>query len=194
MPNPLVCPCDSYEFVFRDSWFTRVQNVDNYAMLQEFYKQVIMDPCNIWMFPHFSNLYVLVASYASDELCKPGERTWKQILSPEQYEVLRCNHQMIIGYMHVDATNIRFGDEEYHGLTFIDTRVRGEGLAAYMLFAYLIEQQKVLIPFEIVPDAENYWKRYLDEIVGDEVGMDDMPIYVRNNPYDNLKLDYHKYV
>lgn len=180
MSNDVMNGRDSYDFVFRDSYFARVHEMDNYAMLEEFYKQVIVDPCNRWMFPNFSNLYVLVASYESEKLCKPGERTWKETLSSAQYDVLRSNRQMIIGYMDVDATDRRIEGIDYHGVNYIDTRVRGEGLAAYMLDAYLMEEGKRLIPLEIVKSAEKYWERYLDENVA--------YMYVRK-PNGNWKLD-----
>jgi hypothetical protein len=138
-----------------------------------------------WMLPHFSNLYVLVASYGSEQYSKPNERTWKQILSSEQYEFLKRNGELIIGYMMVDDTKQSTNTDivDYHFLEYIDTRVRGNGIAAFMLYAYFDEKETILIPLEILHSTETYWQRYMDEF---DIDAD---MYVRESPHHRLKLE-----
>lgn len=188
MSNKLMRPCKSYEWVIRDSLFTRIQEVKNCTILQEFYEKVIMEPSGTckWMLPHFSNLYVLVASYGSEQKLKPSEHTWKQILSSEQYEFLKRNGELIIGYMMVDDTQQSTNTDivDYHFLHYIDTRVRGNNIAAFMLYKYFDEKETILIPLEIMSSTETYWQRYMDEF---DIDAD---MYVRESPHRNLKLSY----
>jgi|TARA_Y100000389_G_scaffold170178_1_gene176986 hypothetical protein len=167
MPQDLIRPRRSYDFVVRDTQFVRIQDIGNsirFEVLQEFYEQVIANDYGKWMFPRFSHLYVLVASYGSEQYCKPEERTWKNLLSSEQYEFLKCYDNLIIGYLMVNENTPRTDTDEYHLLDFIDTRVRGLGLAAYMLSTYLDETQSCLIPLKIIHSAEKYWQRYMDDM------------------------------
>lgn len=185
MPQDLIRPRRSYDFVVRDTRFVRIQDIGNsirFEVLQEFYEQVIANDYGKWMFPRFSHLYVLVASYGSEQYCKPEERTWKNILSSEKYEFMKRYDNLIIGYLMVNENTPRTDTDEYHLLDFIDTRVRGLGLAAYMLHTYLNETQRYLIPLEIIHSSENYWRRYMDD-------MDlDPDMYCRERPCDHLKL------
>jgi hypothetical protein len=126
----------------------------SYKVLDEFYDNVIKTQPNSWR-KEFSKIFVLVANNNSPT--RPYERHWKDIL----WQFIEKYQYLIVGWMCFESN---MTSDEYEFISYIDTRVPGEGIAYFMMHSYYIRFDKMPLPFEIIENAVIYWKMYFVEL------------------------------
>ena len=143
----------STDWIITDCYFQQIETLTNIRteVLTEFIDNVLYKlPHTTTLLKDFSNIYVLLANLASEELVQKGEKIWEKIMNKDQHTVLKKNNKMIIAYMLLDDNN---------GIKWIDTVVRNNNLAKHMMERYYIKHGIRLKPNEIIPSAEGYWKK-----------------------------------
>ena len=65
---------------------------------------------------HLSDIYVLVASSSSQKWLKDGDKTWKEIMKKDEYDILEKNREFIVAYMLVTEKA-----QNYHTIDWVDT-------------------------------------------------------------------------
>ena len=138
------------EWVIRDSYFGRIRELPTFnTTIKQFVDDVIYNHPNFEiLLKHLSDLYVLVASIASDDMIRDGEKSWRDLMKPEEYDVLKENNCMVVGYMMITEK-----DEKTHFIELFDTVVRGNNLGAFMMSKYEKIKGVVPVPKEIIPTA-----------------------------------------
>lgn len=150
----------SVEFVIRDAHFGKIADLphSDTRFLKQFISSVVFNhPNDDILLKRLSDVYVLVASIGSDGLRHPGEKSWESIMKPKDYDILKENRHMVIGYMLVTRK-----DKNTHYIDLFDTVVRGNNLGAVMLDRYETLESLAAIPQEIIPSAAKYWAKVFD--------------------------------
>jgi hypothetical protein len=151
-------------FVIRDALFDQVKNLSflHEEVYKEFYNNVINNHNNYTsLFTNVSNIYALVAMNGSNMLTRIDEEKWSNILSDSQYKFLQKYGALIIAYMDLDDT---MSSDNYKFINFIDTRVPKKGLAYFMMRKYFNREDRILLPYEIIPSASKYWQAYFEKM------------------------------
>ncbi len=146
-------------FVIRDCFFSKVKDSPiNQSALKEFITNVIFShSLQSVLLKNLSDIYIIVAHNDSDSLTEPNEKKWSEILSVDQYEILKANKYYVIGYMYVTED-----DNVY--IEYIESRVRGYYIGKYMIDSYDMnynDLNKEIFPREIIESTVMYWKSYL---------------------------------
>jgi len=159
--------------VIKGAGFRQIK--DCHQIKGETIKQFIDDvvykhPC--WMsilLQNLSDIYVLVANLYDEcdlkdglyDECdlKDGEKTWKEIMKKEDYDILKKNKTLIIGYMMVSE---RSSTPNVHYIDLFDTIVRNYNLGEVMIGKYYDINEVLLWPKNIIPTSAKYWANVLD--------------------------------
>ena len=158
----------STEFIFGDAKFGPIQSMD---LGKETLKKFMSDhidphPTYSRLLSNLSNLVVLVASIGSDGIVEDGEAKWEDIMGEEQYQFLKENRELIVGYMSMEE------DDDKKNLTYIkmcDTALRGNDILKYMIDRYKKEKKiPDVLPYIIPSFAAGYWKKYFNQVYGIE--------------------------
>ena len=162
--------------------------------IKQFIDDVILKHPN-WniLLKNLSDIYVWVACFHSQTYLKPGEKSWQDIMSSEQYAILKKNKELVIAYMLVEEKNDRI-----HYIELFDTVVRHHNLGALMITKYEEERDcKVkLIPKDIIPSSAKYWAKIFGfDVFDDESGAIDKSVvdkYIESNNIsrDDIFWDY----
>lgn len=113
---------------------------------------------------NLSDIYVLVANFGYQKFLHPGEKSWKEIMNEEQYDMLEKNDELIIAYMWIEKQ-----DEDVHYMGLFDTIVRNNNLGYHMINKYENLHEVILLPHEIIQSSAKYWAKILDVL--DDKGM-----------------------
>ena len=149
------------ERIIKEAWFQKIKDM-NFLYedtIKQFIKKVVYKHPNcLVLLKNFSDIYVLVASFSSQTLLKPGEKSWKEIMNKKQYDLLEKNGTLVIAYM---LANEKY--ENIHYIDLFDTVVRNNNLGYHMINRYEKERDyKVrLIPQYIIITAAKYWAKIL---------------------------------
>lgn len=161
--------------------------------IKQFIDDVILKHPN-WgiLLKNLSEIYVWVAWFDSQKYLNPGEKSWKDIMTPEQYAILKKNKELVIAYMIVEEKS-----EHIHYIDFFDTVVRHHNLGDLMINKYEDQREnKVkLIPKNIISTSAKYWAKIFLFDVFDETGAIDkssIDEYIDSNNIDrnDLSWDY----
>lgn len=126
------------------------------------------------LFAEYSYMYILVAHGPPDRASEPYEKSWKDLLNPEQCDLMRRNHGFVVGYMLMTIEH----PKDVHLIECVDTRVAGCNIADAMIRKYenevamiaaphnsLVGIQilpKCVLPKEITVKAVGYWKKFFE--------------------------------
>ena len=151
----------SKEWIIKDAEFGKIKDIYiEGETIKEFINNVIYKHPN-WsiLLKNLSDIYVLVASLGSQNYLKNSEKSWKEIMNKEQYELLEKNRYFVIGYMLVDE---RY--EKIHYIDFFDTVIRKNNLGYHMINEYKKQRnyEVELIPQKIIETSAKYWAKILD--------------------------------
>lgn len=156
------------EWIIKDADFGRIKDVyiDGDTIKQFIVDVVYKHPNWNILLQNLSDIYVLVASFGSQTYLKNGEKSWKEIMNNEQYDMLKKNSTLVIGYMLVKEKY-----ENIHYIDLFDTVVRNNNLGFHMINKYEKERDYnvKLIPQEIIQTSAKYWAKMLH--VMDDVGI-----------------------
>jgi hypothetical protein len=143
--------------------FGRIQDIWNDCFhdkngLKEFLDNVVLNKeyinGNSKMLFDFSNIYVLVSKkdFPFDELTMC--QNIKIDLSIE-------TNNYVLGYTWINK--VIKNDNTIHVIHFIDSRISGLNIGKYMIKEYEEnnDEEINLLPYEILWDAREYWKKYL---------------------------------
>ena len=149
------------EWIINDANFGKIKDIYIEGdTIKQFINNVIYNHANFnILLQRLSDIYVLVASFDSQKYIKNGEKSWKEIMTKEQYDILEKNKYLVIAYMLIDEKY-----ENIHYIDLFDTVVRNNNLGYYMINKY--EKQRdydvTLIPQKIIKTAAKYWAKILN--------------------------------
>ena len=101
----------------------------------------------------------MVAYIGSENYLRNGEKSWKDIMNNEQYDMLKKNGTLVIGYMLVTEKY-----ENIHYIDLFDTILRKNNLGFYMINKYNKMYDVNLIPQDIIATSAKYWAKILDVV------------------------------
>ena len=150
----------SKHWIINDSAFGRIKNL-NFLWgkpLIHFIDDIKhKDPNWIILLGNLSDVFVLVADYDSQNLLRDGEKSWKELMTEDEYDILKKNRKYIVSYMLVRQEN-----EHTHYIELFDTFVRNNNLGRVMINKYISRNQDVtLVPQQIIPSMAKYWGKVL---------------------------------
>ncbi|MBT7243707.1 MAG: hypothetical protein HN879_09850, partial [Flavobacteriaceae bacterium] len=114
---------------------------------------------------NLSDIYVLVANLRDECDLKDGEKTWKEIMKKKDYDILKKNKTLIIGYMMVSTYS---RNPKVHYIDLFDTIVRNYNLGEVMIDRYDDINEARLWPQNIIRTSAKYWANVLDLWYEDE--------------------------
>ncbi len=108
---------------------------------------------------NLSDIYVLMANIGSQKCLKEGEKSWKEIMNKEEYDILKKNNYYIVAYMLVEEKN-----EKIHYIEYFDTTIRKNKFGSLMRSKYhkMFREIYHLIPREIIESSAEYWAKELE--------------------------------
>ena len=173
----------SKDWIIDDAYFGKIKKLPwRGDVIKQFINDVVYEHPN-WgvLLKNLSDLYVLVASFDAQSLLKDGEKTWKEIMNKENYDILEKNKQLVIAYMLVKED-----DENIHYIELFDTVVRKNNLGYYMINKYKKNKDYAvsLIPQTIIGTSAKYWAKILGVI---DV-IDDKVVFKRNLIDDFIEI------
>lgn len=181
-------------WIITDAVFGKIKDIPiDGDTIKQFIDDVILNHPN-WaiLLKNLSEIYVWVAWFDSQKYLNPGEKSWKEIMPPDQYAILATNKELVIAYMVVEEKNDRI-----HYINFFDTVVRHHNLGDLMINKYEDQREnKVkLIPKNIISTSAKYWaKIFLFDAFVESGGIDKSIIdeYIDSNNIDrnDLSWDY----
>jgi hypothetical protein len=184
----------SAHWIINDSVFGKIKDLPIEGdTIKQFIDDVILKHPN-WniLLKNLSDIYVWVAWFDSQKYLKTGEKSWQDIMTPEQYAILKKNKELVIAYMVVEEKNYRI-----HYINFFDTVVRHHNLGDLMINKYEDERENkvTLIPKNIIPSSAKYWAKIFLFDVFDESGAIDksgIDAFIESNNInrDDIFWDY----
>ena len=150
----------SKEFIINDAYFGKIKDLPiSGETIKQFINNVVYKHPN-WdmLLQNLSDIYVLVASFDAQTYCRDGEKTWKEIMKREEYDILEKNRKLVIAYMLVTEKN-----QIIHYIDLFDTIVRNNNLGRVMIQKYKRDHddEVILIPQEIIKTSAKYWAKVL---------------------------------
>ena len=154
----------SKEFIINDAYFGKIKDLPiSGETIKQFIDNVVYKHPN-WdmLLQNLSDIYiymcVLVASFDAQTYCRDGEKTWKEIMKREEYDILEKNRKLVIAYMLITEKN-----QNIHYIDLFDTIVRNNNLGRVMIQKYKRDHddEVILIPQEIIKTAAKYWAKVL---------------------------------
>ena len=79
---------------------------------------------------NLSDIYILVASFDAQKLLRDGEKTWKEIMKKDGYDIFEKNRYFVVSYMIVKEK-----DQNNHYIELFDT-IRNNNLGRVMIEKY----------------------------------------------------------
>lgn len=151
----------SSHFIINDAYFGKIKELPiSGETIKHFIDDVLYKHPN-WriLLKNLSDIYVLVASFSDQKLLKDSEKSWKDIMKKQDYEILEKNNYFIISYMLITEKN-----QNVHYIDLFDTIIRNYNLGYVMIQKY--ERKKnydvVLVPQEIIQTSARYWAKLFD--------------------------------
>ena len=133
--------------------------------LEEFMKNIVMskkyDNGNNKMLADLSDIYVLIAKNDFPIEKVNATKDKKNITKTKNY---------VLGYIwlcHWVLEREMHKDFPYHFINFIDSRIPGLNIAEYMIEQFeQSETERLLLPYQVIIGAVNYWKKYFQKKFG----------------------------
>ena len=147
------------DWIINDAYFGKLKDVsiNNEAIKQFWTDVVIKHPNKNILMKNFSDIYVLVASVDTQTYLTHGEKTWKEIMNEQQYNMLEENKKLVIAYMITTEK-----DKDITWIDLIDTMVPKNNLGRVMISKYEKERKVTLIPQDIIYTSVKYWEKFLN--------------------------------
>jgi hypothetical protein len=149
----------SNDWIIKDVDFVQIRHTTiKEETLINFIDNVVYNhPNSSILLKNLSDIYILVANFGYQKFLHPGEKSWKEIMNKEQYDMLEKNNELIIAYMWIEKQ-----DEDIHYIGLFDTIVRNNKLGYHMIKKYENLYEVILIPQEIIQSSAKYWAKILD--------------------------------
>ena len=149
----------SKHWIINDSYFGKIKDLTFLGeSIKHFINDVVYKHPN-WdiLLRNLSDIYVLVASFANQKLLKDGEKSWKEIMKKDEYDILEKNNNFVVSYMLVKEEN-----QNTHYIELFDTIIRNNNLGRVMINKYERDKYNVnLVPQYIIPSSAKYWGKVL---------------------------------
>ena len=152
----------SSEWIVNDASFYQIKDSHflNFNTLTEFLENNIYYHSNKGiLLKNFSDIFVLVACYHSENFVHANEKKWKDILTKTQYRKLQENGYYIIAYMLISKKN-----EQIKYIDIFETIVPKYNLGEVMILKYdeKTNYQFLLVPQIVIKSSAKYWCKILD--------------------------------
>ena len=149
----------SNDWIIKDADFVQIRHttIQKETLINFIDNVVYKHPNSSILLKNLSDIYILVANFGYQKLLHPGEKSWKEIMNKEQYDMLEKNNELIIAYMWIEKQ-----DEDIHYIGLFDTIVRNNNLGYHMITKYENLYEIILIPQEIIQSSAKYWAKILD--------------------------------
>lgn len=151
--------------MINDAYFGKIRDVPgvNSEVLTQFIENVVYKHPNCeLLLRQLSDIYVLVASIDAQIYKREGEKTWKDIMNKEQYDILEKNRNFIISYMLITKKH-----QNIHYIDLFDTIIRKNNCGELMINKYETNYKVTLIPQNIIQSSAKYWAKILNVILLD---------------------------
>ena len=152
-----------------------VEFMENY-IYESNQKKLILD--------NLQNLYVYIINF---------DEKYKNIIDKDSYKMLKKYNNYIIGFILVENKII---DNTFQYINYIDTRIKKNNLANYMIELYEKQHNIILIPFDILETACRYWKKYFEKKYNiftlDELDKFKQKFKIKDQLYWNFLIDLYE--
>lgn len=149
----------SDHFIINDAFFGKIKDLPiNGEAIKHFINDVIYKHPN-WniLLKNLSDLYVLSAFHDSEKYLKDGEKSWKEIMNKDEYNILKKNRYYIVSFMLIKEKN-----KNTHYIDFFDTIIRNNNFGCVMIEKYFDRFEGVnLVPQKIIQSSAKYWGKVL---------------------------------
>ena len=184
----------SEHWIIKDSVLGKIKDVlISGEAIKHFVNDVVYKHPN-WgiLLKNLSDIYVLVASFGAQSLLKDGEKSWKEIMKKDEYDILEKNGYFVVSYMLVKEKN-----KNNHYIDLFDTIIRNNNLGRVMINKYeqdKYDNQANLVPQEIIESSAKYWGKvlgfyYFSEDTGKfYMYKEDIEEYIEDNELDSNDL------
>jgi len=151
----------SKDWIINDAYFGKIKDLPIMGeTIKQFLDDVVYKHPN-WsiLLQNLSDIYVLVASLNAQCLLKDGEKSWKEIMKKDEYDILEKNRYFVVAYMLVNEK-----DQKNHYIDLFDTIIRNNNLGCVMIenyeekYGYMVN----LVPQKIIQSSAKYWAKVLD--------------------------------
>ena len=118
-----------------------VEFVENY-IYESNEKKLLLD--------NLHNLFVYISPY---------NKLLKNIIIDDLFAFMKKNNGLIIGFILLSdhkKNNIQY-------IEYIDSRIKKYNIAYHMINIYETQYNIILIPYDILESASNYWKKYFEK-------------------------------
>lgn len=157
----------------------------------EFINKIInKHPNKYELLQNLGHINVLVGYLSDEGVIQENEKSWKDILSTEQYKFIKEKRHFILGYMLVSEDD---EDKKNHYIEYFDTIVRKFDIGRIMINKYEKEYNINLVPREIIISSAKYWCKILWLLDDDgNIYKKDIDNYITDNNilYNKIKWEH----
>jgi len=118
-----------------------VEFVENY-IFNSYEKKLLLD--------NLHNLFIYITPY---------NKLLKDIISVDLFTSLKKNNGLVIGFILL--SNNKKNNIQY--IEYIDSRIKKYNIAYHIINMYENQYNVILIPYDILDSASNYWKTYFEK-------------------------------
>ena len=123
----------SKDWIINDAYFGKIKDLPIMGeTIKQFLHYVVYQHHN-WsiLLQNLSDIYVLVASLGAQRLLKGNEKSWKEIMKKDEYDILEKNRYFVVAYMLVNEKH-----QNNHYIDLFDTIIRNNNLGCVMIEKY----------------------------------------------------------
>jgi hypothetical protein len=151
----------SKDWIINDAYFGKIKDLPIMGeTIKQFLDDVVYKHPN-WsiLLQNLSDIYVLVASLDAQRLLKGNEKSWKEIMKKDEYDILEKNRYFVVAYMLVNEKH-----QNNHYIDLFDTIIRNNNLGCVMIEKYQEKYEYMvnLVPQQIIQSSAKYWAKVLD--------------------------------
>lgn len=151
----------SKDWIINDAYFGKIKDLPIMGeTIKQFLDDVVYKHPN-WriLLQNLSDIYVLVASLDAQCLLKGNEKSWKEIMKKDEYDILEKNRYFVVTYMLVNEKH-----QNNHYIDLFDTIIRNNNLGCVMIEKYVKKYEYMvnLVPQKIIRSSAKYWAKVLD--------------------------------
>lgn len=151
----------SKDWIINDAYFGKIKDLPIMGeTIKQFLDDVVYKHPN-WsiLLQNLSDIYVLVASLDAQRLLKGNEKSWKEIMKKDEYDILEKNRYFVVTYMLVNEKH-----QNNHYIDLFDTIIRNNNLGCVMIEKYQEKYEYMvnLVPQQIIQSSAKYWAKVLD--------------------------------
>lgn len=185
----------SKDWIINDAYFEKIKDLPIMGKtIKQFLDDVVYKHPN-WsiLLQNLSDIYVLVASLDAQRLLKDNEKSWKEIMKKDEYDILEKNGYFVVAYMLVNEKH-----QNNHYIDLFDTIIRNNNLGYVMIDKYekKYEYMVNLVPQQIIQSSAKYWAKVLDFYYEDEdtgkkyIDKNLIEEYIESYKLDSIDLDW----